>query len=73
MIKRDIVETVYEYDNEGKLFRKTVTETHENDDNASVSWQSPVYCSTSNQQQLDSVLAQINAAADPNCIVTARQ
>lgn len=29
MIKRDIVETVYEYDKEGKLLKKTVTETHE--------------------------------------------
>lgn len=33
MIKRDIVETVYEYDTEGKLMRKTVTETHEEDTN----------------------------------------
>lgn len=32
MAKRDIVETVYEYDNEGKLLKKTVTETHEEDD-----------------------------------------
>lgn len=29
MIKRDITETTYEYDNEGKLIRKTITETHE--------------------------------------------
>lgn len=33
MIKRDIVETTYEYDNEGKLVRKTVTETHETEEN----------------------------------------
>ena len=33
MIKRDIVETVYEYDKEGKLVSKTVTETHEEDTN----------------------------------------
>jgi hypothetical protein len=32
MIKRDIVETVYEYDKDGKLTRKSVTETHETDD-----------------------------------------
>jgi len=32
MIKRDIVETVYEYDNEGKLLKKTVTETHEEEE-----------------------------------------
>lgn len=33
MIKRDITETVYEYDKEGKLVRKTVTETHEEESN----------------------------------------
>lgn len=33
MIKRDITETVYEYDKEGKLVRKTVTETHEEENN----------------------------------------
>ena len=29
MIKRDITETVYEYDKEGKLVKKTVIEKHE--------------------------------------------
>ena len=38
MIKRDVTETVYEYDKEGKLVKKTVTETHEEDNNASISW-----------------------------------
>lgn len=33
MIKRDITETVYEYDKEGKLLKKTVIETHEEEDN----------------------------------------
>lgn len=32
MIKRDITETTYEYDNEGKLIRKTITETHEEEE-----------------------------------------
>ena len=32
MIKRDITETVYEYDKDGKLVRKTITTTHETDD-----------------------------------------
>lgn len=32
MIKRNIVETIYEYDQDGKLTRKSVTETHETDD-----------------------------------------
>lgn len=42
MIKRDITETVYEYDKEGKLLKKTVTETHEEEENTITtypSWQ----------------------------------
>ena len=31
--KREIVETVYEYDGEGKLIKKTVTQTKEEDEN----------------------------------------
>lgn len=38
MIKRDITETVYEYDKEGKLVKKTVTETHEEDGTTTVTW-----------------------------------
>ena len=38
MIKRDITETVYEYDKEGKLLRKVVTETHEEEDNTTVTY-----------------------------------
>lgn len=40
MIKRDITETVYEYDKEGKLLKKTVTETHEEEDNTVVTYPS---------------------------------
>lgn len=32
MTKRNIIETIYEYDEKGTLVRKTVTETEENDD-----------------------------------------
>lgn len=32
MTKREIVETVYEYDGEGKLIKKTVTQTKEEDE-----------------------------------------
>lgn len=39
MIKRDIVETVYQYDKEGKLVSKTVTETHEEDTNITTNTQ----------------------------------
>lgn len=38
MIKREIVETVYEYDSEGKLISKRVTETKEEEDGNSPSW-----------------------------------
>ena len=37
MIKRDVTETVYEYDKEGRLIKKTVTESHEEDNNTSIS------------------------------------
>ena len=43
MIKRDITETVYEYDKEGKLLRKVVTETHEEEDNTTVTYPSFTY------------------------------
>ena len=44
MIKRDIVETVYEYDKEGKLLKKTVTETHEEETNTITTYPSWIYC-----------------------------
>ena len=43
MIKRDITETVYEYDKEGKLLKKTVTETHEKEDNTITNYPSWTY------------------------------
>lgn len=51
MIKRDIIETVYEYDNEGKLIKKTVTETHEDDETIfKTYWHNEpyVYCNETN-------------------------
>lgn len=38
MIKRTITETICEYDQEGKLIKKTVTETHEEEDNTSITY-----------------------------------
>lgn len=38
MIKRDIIETIYEYDKEGKLVKKTVTETHEEENNTTTNY-----------------------------------
>ena len=43
MIKRNITETVYEYDKEGKLLKKTVTETHEEEDNTVTTYPSFTY------------------------------
>lgn len=54
MIKRNITETTYEYDKEGKLLRKTVTETHEEEDNTVTTYPSwsylngPVFTCTNN-------------------------
>lgn len=41
MIKRDTAETIYEYDKEGKLIKKTVTETHEEEEGTTLTY--PVY------------------------------
>lgn len=43
MIKRDITETVYEYDKEGKLLKKTVIETHEEENNTVTTYPSWTY------------------------------
>lgn len=48
MIKREIVETVYEYDTEGKLVKKTVTETHEEEDNTITTYPSWSYLNGTN-------------------------
>lgn len=65
MIKRDVTETIYEYDKEGKLIRKTITETHEEDNNVTTSvpykyqsWPPEITCtsdSTTNKIQKDQV------------------
>ena len=41
MIKRNTTETIYEYDKEGKLIKKTVTETHEEEEGTTLTY--PVY------------------------------
>ena len=38
MIKRDTTETIYEYDKEGKLIKKTVTETHEEEEGTTLTY-----------------------------------
>jgi hypothetical protein len=40
MIKRTITETICEYDKEGKLIKKTVTETNEEEDNTTLTYPS---------------------------------
>lgn len=42
MIKREITETVYEYDGEGKLVSKRITETKEEEDGNNPSWTIPI-------------------------------
>ena len=42
MIKRDITETIYEYDKEGKLIKKTVTETHEEEEGTTLTYPCPI-------------------------------
>lgn len=38
MVKRDITETIYEYDKEGKLIKKTITETHEEEEGTTLTY-----------------------------------
>ena len=40
MIKRTTTETTYEYDKQGNLVKKTVTETHEEEDNTILTYPS---------------------------------
>lgn len=42
MIKRDTTETIYEYDKEGKLIKKTVTETHEEEEGTTLTYPYPI-------------------------------
>lgn len=48
MIKRTITETICEYDKEGKLVRKTVTETTEEEDNTTLTYPYSNYPSPTN-------------------------
>ena len=40
MVKRTVTETIYEYDKQGNLIKKTVTETHEEEDNTILTYPS---------------------------------
>ena len=68
MIKRDVTETVYEYDKEGKLIKKTVTETHEEDGNTTVTWPHTtpywrwpeIYCNTAETNKIQEVQKSLN-------------
>ena len=57
MIKREIVETVYEYDGEGKLIKKTVTQTKEEEENL-VSVRSR-FAGDEGQKSLDAFVASV--------------
>lgn len=61
MIKRDITETVYEYDKEGKLLKKTVTETHEEESNTITTYPS---WSISNDPYCTTTISDKNACAN---------
>ena len=65
MIKRDIVETVYEYDREGKLFKKTVTETHEEESNTITT-----YPSWTVSNDLTNLATSSTSVADSICTTT---
>ena len=68
MLKRDITETIYEYDKEGKLVKKTVTETHEEGSSTSItypytspSWRWPeIYCNISETNKIPEIQKSLN-------------
>lgn len=55
MIKRDITETVYEYDKEGKLVRKVITETHEEENNTVTTYPSFSYLNGNATNHCDAI------------------
>lgn len=68
MIKRDITETVYEYDKEGKLLKKTVTETHEEEDNTITTYPSWSYLNGTDPYCATLATTKIDDSA--NCAIT---
>ena len=66
MIKRDITETVYEYDKEGKLLKKTVIETHEEEDNTVATYPSWTYLNGTNPtcDTISTTTAKLNNCAN---------
>ena len=67
MIKRDITETIYEYDKEGKLVRKTVTETHEEENNTVTTY--PSFSQLNGIEAVPYNLATAEKAHDCNCAI----
>lgn len=66
MIKRDITETVYEYDKEGKLLKKTVTETHEEEDNTITNYPSLTYLNGTDPYCLHNKISTTNCNCEAN-------
>ena len=66
MIKRDITETVYEYDKEGKLLKKTVIETHEEEDNTIATYPSWSYLNGT-QPYCGDTISTTTATLECNC------
>jgi hypothetical protein len=82
MIKRDITETVYEYDKEGKLVRKVVTETHEEENNTITTYPSfsqlnglggvdALPCTLTDKIRYSDSSTTSTLATKPNCTTTA--
>lgn len=82
MIKRDITETVYEYDKEGKLVKKTVTETHEEENNTITTYPSfsqlnglggvdSIPCTLTDKIRYSDTSTGYDLTTKPNCTTTA--
>ena len=74
MIKRDITETVYEYDKEGKLLKKTVTETHEEEDNTITNYPSWTYLNgTPSYCDCDGTISTTSTECNCNNSITSKE
>ena len=73
MIKRDIKETICEYDNEGKLVKKTIIETHEEEEDkiTTSTYQTHPYITLNDLSGVQAIPCRDTVSLDRNDSITA--
>ena len=69
MIKRDITETVYEYDKEGKLVKKTVIETHEEEKDTVTTYPSWTYLNGNGSGAINAIPCTLTDKTVSDCAI----